>query len=322
MADRIATTGLLVSPDVFGMTRDDQRAFLALRDEIALAIAASTVVIADNVIDYYASNAKTVNTGNLQSDCPCLAPSCDVLFVEHKVNPLWDHPTDDDCVPLNRLGVLYLWEKAENAVQLCHRLRFQDGMASKELPESKNAKWFCVVNVVQEFKTRDAVQEVHLPTVLSMWLDAHGVITEFNVCGAIPIDGSAEDMKLDLMGTIYGSLLAVAFMNCKNVARNDVTATEGPSDKWIRRQKTSRIRYHVLDINPMKEVLQVEGGIETNGLKKALHICRGHFATYTPDKPLFGSVVGTFWKPSHVRGTIESGAVLKDYRIGALPKTQ
>lgn len=110
-------------------------------------------------------------------------------------------------------------------------------------------------------------------------------------------------------------MLALSFANCKNVVHRDVTASEGPAAKWLRRQKAPVIRYHVLDINPMKEVLRTEGGVETNGLKKALHICRGHFCTYTAEKPLFGTYVGTVWKPAHVRGDIKQGAVVKDYRV-------
>lgn len=53
------------------------------------------------------------------------------------------------------------------------------------------------------------------------------------------------------------------------------------------------------------------------GLRKALHLVRGHFATYTPDKPLFGRITGTVWKPSHVRGDAAEGIVAKDYRVKA-----
>lgn len=113
------------------------------------------------------------------------------------------------------------------------------------------------------------------------------------------------------------AMTVFAFMNCKNVIRRDETESLAPSAKWIRRQKAPQIKYHVLDINPMKEVLRTEGGIEENGLKKALHICRGHFATYTEEKPLFGHFVGTVWVPAHVRGRVENGLVLKDYRVNS-----
>lgn len=111
------------------------------------------------------------------------------------------------------------------------------------------------------------------------------------------------------------ALFACGLMNCKNVAKEDATETEGPTDKWLRRMKQPKLRYHVLNIEPMKQVLSTEGGVEHNGLKKALHICRGHFVHYSAEKPLFGKYEGTFWKPAHVRGSIEQGAVVKDYNV-------
>lgn len=66
----------------------------------------------------------------------------------------------------------------------------------------------------------------------------------------------------------------------------------------------------------MKKVLRTEGQSETTGLKRALHICRGHFAHYGDDKPLFGKYTGTFWRPMHARGKVEQGVVVKDYKIG------
>jgi hypothetical protein len=50
-------------------------------------------------------------------------------------------------------------------------------------------------------------------------------------------------------------------------------------------------------------------------MKRALHICRGSFATYTEDAPLFGRVVGTVWRPPHVKGNEAAGKVNKNYKI-------
>jgi hypothetical protein len=46
-----------------------------------------------------------------------------------------------------------------------------------------------------------------------------------------------------------------------------------------------------------------------------LHLCRGHFKTYTDDAPLFGRYTGTWWWQSMVRGDKELGEVEKDYDI-------
>lgn len=45
------------------------------------------------------------------------------------------------------------------------------------------------------------------------------------------------------------------------------------------------------------------------------HICRGHFKTYTEEKPLFGSITGTYWWANQVRGSKERGEVKKRYQV-------
>jgi hypothetical protein len=113
------------------------------------------------------------------------------------------------------------------------------------------------------------------------------------------------------------ALLAISFVNCRNTSL-EATDPDGP----INRERCKAglkpfLRYHTINLEPMKKVLKTEGNIETEGLKKALHICRGHFATYSEDKPLFGHFTGTVWKPSHVRGSAKQGVVISDYNIKA-----
>lgn len=107
--------------------------------------------------------------------------------------------------------------------------------------------------------------------------------------------------------------LGISFMHCRNVKVSD--ANFEMSDKWFRRNKVPRVTYKTLVIDPMKEVLQREGSSNTTGIKKALHICRGHFAKYTEENPLFGNFVGTVWRSQHARGSVKEGAVIKDYRV-------
>lgn len=112
--------------------------------------------------------------------------------------------------------------------------------------------------------------------------------------------------------------LAISFMHCKNVM------IEGAPDTRTRQQRryderkgTKPTEFKTLVIEPMKRVLKTEGGIEQHGLKKAMHICRGHFAVYTEEKPLFGRIVGPVWRQAHVRGSAEAGMVGKDYKVTA-----
>ncbi len=121
-----------------------------------------------------------------------------------------------------------------------------------------------------------------------------------------------------LMGTyIYPCLLALSFMHCRNIK----TRTELPPPKLSKKhmKKTGQplLRYRVLEIDPMKQVLDQEGRVSEQGLKKALHICRGHFKTYGKDGHglLFGKHQTTVWIPMHTRGDIKQGAVVKDYAV-------
>jgi hypothetical protein len=124
--------------------------------------------------------------------------------------------------------------------------------------------------------------------------------------------GSPKHVLLQLLTPL---LLAVSFMHCRNVTQRE----EEPAAKLStrHRRKTGRplSRYHVLDIQPMREILDREGEAQTKGLRQALHICRGHFKTYGPEAPLLGKHTGTYWWTSHVRGAAEEGLVEKDYRI-------
>lgn len=110
-------------------------------------------------------------------------------------------------------------------------------------------------------------------------------------------------------------MLGCSFLHCKNVKRIENPISEKLQKARIRKNKLPLTKYYTLEINPMKEILKREGNVERNGLQKALHICRGHFATYTDEKPLFGKIVGKIWVPSHTRGSKAQGEIKKDYSI-------
>lgn len=123
---------------------------------------------------------------------------------------------------------------------------------------------------------------------------------------------------------LYGPVfLALSFLHCKNVIVTDqsgIYPSRQARREAQRRNDPPLVTYKTLQIEPMKKVLATEGGIATNGMKKALHICRGHFAEYGDEYgkgKLFGKYEGRFWMPAHVRGSAESGEVIKDYNVKA-----
>jgi hypothetical protein len=144
----------------------------------------------------------------------------------------------------------------------------------------------------------------------NIFVDAQGACVNW-------IEGSAHGPAPEVFAlaqwawVVFG--MGLSFLHCRNVARPEIDCNR--EDRWHQKTRVPRMKFYTLDINPMREVLRVEGHSEENGIRRALHICRGHFAHYSEEKPLFGKYPGTFWVPDHVRGTSEAGVVIKDYRV-------
>lgn len=133
-----------------------------------------------------------------------------------------------------------------------------------------------------------------------------------------------EILDVDYTKTMQNSLtkilniirFAVSLMNMKNIEYvdepNKALKEFQNKKKFKNNPKTI---YKVLTITPIKKILSRDGQIESNGIIKALHLCRGHFREYTEDKKLFGKISGRFWISPHTRGNIKSGEVIKDYKV-------
>jgi hypothetical protein len=130
------------------------------------------------------------------------------------------------------------------------------------------------------------------------------------------LEGLSQKLAVGYLGTLLFPLsFALVFMHCKNVSFQIHEVPKKVARKRIEKGKNPGVSYKTLVIEPMKKVLKHDGKIEHTGIKKALHITRGHFATYSEDKPLFGKHKGTFWKPMHTRGSLSSGKIEKTYRV-------
>lgn len=137
-------------------------------------------------------------------------------------------------------------------------------------------------------------------------------------------EGKLDDLGMDVHEgftlaqaavMLYVSLLAVSFMHCKNVTQEEVTPVAVLAKKQLRKHGIPKVSYRVLKIEPMTRALREQGDSDRKGLGHALHICRGHFKTYTAERPLFGQRVGTWWWDTNLRGARSVGTVVKDYEI-------
>lgn len=287
----------------------------------AKLIASSPAIILDNVASFYAHHDQSV--WDIVDDVPNWSPPFRMFFVEWEEPKEWKIKGKKVASPGWQQGffVVAFDVKDTNKYDVSS---WEDTMA-RSLGQVSNPN-------PGQFGIRDCLQESRWMLACHPYMSTSkppisGHAFWFGMCNFLFVDSKgnaiegkrggilrSELMELEELWTSMHVLgLGISFCHCKNVAVAD--HREDRAGKWHHQRKIPKITFKTLDIGPMKQVLRTEGGSESVGIQKALHICRGHFATYTPEHPLFGKYVGTFWKADHVRGKAEAGVVVKDYNV-------
>lgn len=120
---------------------------------------------------------------------------------------------------------------------------------------------------------------------------------------------------------LYPVLLALTFINCRNTVICERKPDAKLSAVHDRKYGKPLVKFKILEIEPVKRIFERHAGSGVP-LKRALHVCRGHFKDYR-EHGLFGRNKGLYWWGNQVRGTSERGIVVKDYEMGMpqdLPK--
>jgi len=114
----------------------------------------------------------------------------------------------------------------------------------------------------------------------------------------------------DDIGIINFTLL---FLNTKNIDTIDHEPPPKLNKSRKKKGKCPIFTYKTLVIKPTSKKQQEQ---EAQGLwNNRIHLCRGHFKEYTPEKPLFGKFTGRYWWQPSVRGRNTDGVVMKDYEV-------
>ena len=120
---------------------------------------------------------------------------------------------------------------------------------------------------------------------------------------------------------LYICMFALSLINCRNVALEEVDPNTKLSRQVKRNMQRKNIpaleKYHVLKIETMKTKKKTINNDNYSYTKVSFHVCRGHFKTYK-GKGLFWKYKGTFWFPSHTKGSSEIGTITKDYEVKAI----
>lgn len=266
-----------------------------IRDEINAAKAAPSIVL-DNVAAYYAESPKQKWK---VADFPNVAPPFQVFFLE------WNMPRQKNMGGHMSKALPY-WMQCG---LLCSAIPPDSEINNKAILDriaarGHIAKWIVYCSPWAAIGGHGAGKPLWLGNRISLIVGPSGELLEM----------SWYENGQDLNDMVFVGCLGLSFMHCKNVSmgKMDVASLISRRDACYF-PSAPRLKYHVLQIGAMRQILRHQGREGEVGLAKALHICRGHFAHYEAERPLFGKYVGTFWRPDHVRGSESRGAVVKDY---------
>jgi hypothetical protein len=124
------------------------------------------------------------------------------------------------------------------------------------------------------------------------------------------INETSMAMAVDVSKTLF---TFCSFLSCKNISTLDHDPPAKLNKKRAKKGKCPIFTYKTLVIKPTSKAQKDQ---EAQGLwENRIHLCRGHFKEYTPERPLFGKLTGRYWWQPSVRGRNREGIVMKDYKI-------
>ena len=280
------------------------------------------VIAFDNVNDFYWANLKEHGRRRFfASLCPNVAPPFPYFFLETRAPSSVGLP--DGPSPWLRSGPkawgVLCWAQDLTAEPLFVYDTPQDREWAERVQQMLPApRWVVEASVYLEHRKGDPVGPcmMHRFPVLpdgTLPESAKFQIRRVFGRGAVP-EEKVRRIADEYLLYVEPALLTVSFMHCKNVEVQAVEPPQKLSKKHDKHHGRPLVRYHVLGIEPMKRILRKEGQIDLQGLRKALHICRGHFKDYRGGG-LFRRHKGIFWWADQLRGNPREGIAFKDYDV-------
>lgn len=277
-----------------------RRSWAKVANKTLEQIGKAVVIVADNVCEYFFVESDD-DAGGYKT-FPCCAPPFPLFFVEMR-RPSAILLADGSKCSARHLPQQWGW--------LCMAEKHPDNPFHQEGDAEWSDGWLCHMVLVTAWPGK-----IILPVAR--------IVLPINGDGSIPsepelaIYGDAEDAS-DPEGLFVQAvfsmhapvMLALGFMNCKNV---QVVEREPQPRSANSHAKRPPVRYRTITINPLQKSKRGESAGGPTSMKKGLHVCRGHFASYT-EKGLFGKHFGQFWIPNHVRGSAEHGRVETTYKV-------
>jgi hypothetical protein len=95
---------------------------------------------------------------------------------------------------------------------------------------------------------------------------------------------------------------ALSLLNCTNASVRRYPPSEKLSKRYSRRPGHKFADFKIVSSERTTHLLETEGGARSSGLKRGLHLCRGHFKDYRHGNGLYGKNRGIYWWDDYLRG--------------------
>ena len=138
--------------------------------------------------------------------------------------------------------------------------------------------------------------------------------TDEDLRKSLTMEASFKDLRDDLCNLH----VLLTMLNTRNVVTKLVVPPERLNRARIKRKQEPLDKYYILEVVKGIPKTKYQGEVPWDyrpSAERALHMCRGHFKTYTEEAPLFGRHTGTFWWQPSIRGNAENGTIMKDYTV-------
>jgi hypothetical protein len=127
------------------------------------------------------------------------------------------------------------------------------------------------------------------------------------------LQGGMEEPTAWALRLLLGS---VCLMNHRNVESTLIVPNPKVQRKRVARSRPPIFSYRVLVVRVQGQLQRLADLVTSGNTRELpLHKVRGHIKRFTPARPAFGRVAGTFWCPPFLRGKRGNGTIEKDYRI-------
>jgi hypothetical protein len=301
-----------------------------IEDVKRLYMGNATVSLVDNVADYY-SNFGKPEDNKTEHYFPNIAPPWPIMWFEFRFpKEVLQQKGFIGETDIKRIGLLLIYQQTPNLDQLLNMIGHQllaDGFRK----EDTLGKWLYVGFLFYEVEpsTDRPFSIIASPYCFAGFVGKDGqhlrspdgkliLIKGIKELGDAAMESLYEVDKVTFNLTIPIVFLSLSFTHCKNVTLSTETPSLKIQKKREEKGKYPLFKYHLLNIDPMKKILSTEGQIKSQGVKKALHICRGHFKDFSKGMGLFGKHKGLYWWDMTVKGT-QPRLVFKDYQVSTPP---